>query len=125
MISVGEVIGIMNKFLRAESPPVESICAFLLLSGQKLNSVPRGRIWMKPTLRKLEGIVGEHEYRLKCFVWDILDLYNNNWERIRSLNWIHQFTPTDVLAGKGEDELERILQLLDTNYKASFFFKAT
>jgi len=73
---------------------------------------------MKTALRKLETLVAEHEYRLKCFVWDILDLHENNWERIRSLNWIHQFTPSDFLTAKEEDELEPILRLLDTNYKA-------
>jgi len=73
---------------------------------------------MKPALRKLEALVADHEYRLKCFVWDILDLHNNNWERIRSLNWIHQFTPSDCRTGKLEDELEPILRLLDSDYKA-------
>lgn len=74
---------------------------------------------MKTALRKLETLVSEHEYRLKCFVWDILDLHENNWEQLRSLNWIHQFTPSDFLTAKEEDELEPILRLLDTNYKVT------
>jgi len=114
MISLPDLIKTVDELAVVPSW-IESLCAFFLSSGRKLNSNAAGKLWMGKVLGKLQEEVSCHEYRLTCFVLDIVDLHNNNWESVRSLNWITQFKCTDEVPAQ---ELEFIVELLDRNYKA-------